>query len=58
MTATPRSCLLSRMTCAAGAVIVTAVIGLSIDALAHHYDMTAEALASAKAVVVAQAPQR
>jgi len=58
MTPTPRANPLLRLTCAAGAVITTAVIGLFIHALARNYDMAAEALASAQPVVVAQAHQR
>jgi hypothetical protein len=57
---TPKLCAksLSRLTCAAGAVITTAVIGLSINALAHHYEVAAQALATAQPVVVAQAKPR
>jgi len=58
MTPTPRANPLLRLTCAAGAVITAAVIGLSIHALARNYDMAAEALASTQPVVVAQAQQR
>lgn len=58
MTPMPRTRALLRLTCAAGAVITTVVIGLSIHALARNYDMAAEALASTQPVVVAQAQQR
>ncbi len=46
---------LSRLTCAAGAVISTAVIGLLIHSLARTYDVAAEAQAATRHVVVAQA---
>ncbi|HSB21927.1 MAG TPA: hypothetical protein VLE94_02335 [Burkholderiaceae bacterium] len=58
MTPTPRANPLLRLTCAAGAVITTAVIGLFIHALVHHYDMAAQASATAQPVVVAQAKPR
>jgi hypothetical protein len=54
----PRTNALLRLTCAAGATLTTAVIGLSINALAHHYDEAAEALAAAHPVVVAQTQPR
>jgi hypothetical protein len=58
MTPTPRANPLLRLTCAAGAALTTAVIGLSIQALARHYDEAAEALAAAQPVVVAWAQPR
>ena len=58
MTPMPRTRALLRLTCAAGAALTTAVIGLSIQALARHYDEAAEALATAHPVVVAQAQPR
>jgi hypothetical protein len=54
----PRNNALLRLTCAAGATLITAVIGLSIHALARHYAEAAEALAAAQPVVVAKAQPR
>jgi hypothetical protein len=58
MTPMPRTPAVLRLTCAACAVITTAVIGLSIQELAGHYDRAADALAAARPVVVAQAQPR
>lgn len=58
MTPMPRTHVLLRLTFGVGAVLSTTLIGLSIHALAHHYDDAAEALAAAKPVVVAQVPAR
>ena len=58
MTPMPRTHALLRLTCAACAVITTAVIGLSIQVLAGHYDRAPEALAAAQPVVVSQARPR
>jgi hypothetical protein len=58
MNPTPRTDALLRLTCAAGAVITTAVIGLSIHSLARTYDVAAETQARAQPLVVAQAQPR
>jgi len=58
MTPMPRTHALSRLTCAAAAVLTTVAIGLLIDSLARHYDQAAEASAAAHPVVVAQAQPR
>jgi hypothetical protein len=58
MTRMPRAHALLRLTFAACAALTTAVIGLSIHALARHYDEAAEALAAAQPVVVARAQPR
>jgi hypothetical protein len=58
MTHMPRTHALLRLTCAAGAALITAVIGLSIQVLARHYDEPAAVLAAAQPAVVAQAQPR
>lgn len=58
MTPTPRTNALLRLTCATGAVLVTVLIGQSIDSLARHYQWAAEAMAAARPVVVAHAQPR
>jgi hypothetical protein len=47
-----------RLTCAAGAVLTTALIGLFIHSLAYGYDTAAKAQAATQPAVVAQARLR
>jgi hypothetical protein len=58
MTPVPRTNALLRLTCAASAVLTTALIGLSIHPLARTYDLAAETLAATAPVVVAHAQPR
>jgi hypothetical protein len=54
----PRANALLRLTCAASAVLTTALIGLSIHSLARTYDLVADTLAATGLVVVARAQPR
>jgi hypothetical protein len=47
--------MLSRLACAAGALMTTAVIGVAIHALARSYETAGERLATAQPAVVALA---
>jgi hypothetical protein len=50
-----RTNTLSRLTCAAAAMVTTTVIGLSIHALARNYEASGERLAAAQPALVALA---
>jgi hypothetical protein len=49
---------LTRLACAAGAMVATIVIGLGIHALARSYEAVGETLATAQPSVVALAAKR